>query len=52
MSVGRSLSWIARVCPAELSYNERQLQQMKQVAKVSTLKYASKVIKFAKQHRA
>ncbi|MDA8584111.1 hypothetical protein N9L68_07740 [bacterium] len=51
MSVVGSFSWIARVCRADLTYNVGQLQQMGQVAKVSTLKFANKVIKLAHQHR-
>ena len=50
MSVTGSLSWVARVCRADLSYNVSQLQQLKKGAKVRTLRLANKVIRFAKAH--
>ena len=50
MSIVGSLSWVARVCRSDLSYNVSQLQQLKKDAKVKTLKLAIKVIRFAKAH--
>ena len=49
-SVVGSLSWVTRVCRADLSYNVGQLQQLRKGAKVNTLKLANKVFRFTKAH--